>query len=44
MCVVYKNVVETHIYINRGNWQQNEIYEQLITDCHDSIDLLWLVN
>ena len=30
MCVVYKNVVETHIYINRGNWQQNEIYEQTI--------------
>ena len=30
MCVVYKNVVETCIYINRGNWQQNEIHVQMI--------------
>ena len=30
LCVEYKNVVETRVYINRGNWQQNEIHEQMI--------------
>ena len=34
MCVVYKRknkIVETRIYINKGNWQQNILHVQMIT-------------